>query len=106
MNASRVLLQIDGKLDLLTLGIDDPCPFSTDVAPGAAVSRLSLTMVTVFGSTVISTRRFVTSGVIDSWKRPPIYLARNFSAAANIAMLFTGRAKPWPSSGRAGTATG
>src|SRR4051794_41025438 len=32
--------------------------------------------------------------------RPPRYFARKFSAAALKAMLFSGRAKPWPSSGK------
>src|SRR5581483_9512519 len=32
--------------------------------------------------------------------RPPRYLARNSSDAALKAMLLTGRANPWPSSGK------
>jgi hypothetical protein len=62
--------------------------------------------VTVFGSTVISASRVCTSGVIDSWKRPSRCLERNFSIAAYIAMLFTGRAKPCPSSGATRYSTG
>ena len=47
-----------------------------------------------------------TSGVISAWKRPPRCLAKNFSDAAQSAMLLTGRAKPWPSSGARMYSTG
>ncbi len=33
------------------------------------------------------------------WARPPRHLARKFSVIALKALLFSGRAKPWPSSG-------
>ena len=71
-----------------------------------AFASTFLASVTVLGSTVTSFSRATTAGVPPSWQRPPRYLAKNFSAASMATMLFTGRAKPCPSSGNRMYSTG
>ena len=73
--------------------------------PTLAVST-GFDSTTVLGSTVISARRLVSSGVSSAWKRPPRWCAKNRSEAAQSDMLLTGRWKPWPSSGARTYSTG
>ena len=66
-----------------------------------------LARTTVFGSTVISFRRATTSGVHALLERARRGAWRGTSRPRPyIAMLFTGRAKPWPSSGARRYSTG
>jgi hypothetical protein len=92
---------------MVALYLNEPAARSAAVFGTPTADRSVLFFrTTVFGSTVISFRRAATSGVIDCCARPPRCLAKNCSAAAYIAMLFTGRAKPCPSSGATRYSTG
>jgi hypothetical protein len=92
-NRTRVALRRTSAYGVPTFTSSvDLVPKKVSHSVGAlAATRYRLGFSTVLGSTVMSASRLATSGVMLAWKRPPSREARNFSAAANMAMLLTGR---------------